>query len=147
MRPISISAYFDTLSKSQRVYARFLEPVCRNWDLTRSELDVLLFLYNNPEFDRAADIAAHRGMAKSHVSASVAGLERRQLLVRSASASDRRAVRLKLTPQAIRIAETGRQAQQTFFEQLYAGLDPQQLQLWETITNKVRRNIEDLDRG
>ena len=97
MHPIRIAAYFDILSQSQKAYGKQLEPVCRKWDLTRSEVDVLLFLYNNPEYDRAADIVTRRGMTKSHVSMSVASLADRNLLQRSASAEDRRTVRLRLT--------------------------------------------------
>lgn len=146
MRPISISAYFDTLNKSQSIYSRFLEPVCRSRDLAQSELDVLLFLYNNPQYDRAADIVAHRGMAKSHVSVSVTGLENRGFLVRNGSESDRRTVHLVLTEAGRQVAEEGRQAQQDFFGRLYSGLDEQELKLWEVITEKVRKNIENLEK-
>ena len=47
MLPSHISSYFDILGKAQKVYSKQLEPVCRKWELTRSELDVLLFLLNN----------------------------------------------------------------------------------------------------
>lgn len=146
MGPISISAYFDTLKKSQQIYTRFLEPVCQMWNLTRSELDVLLFLYNNPEYDRAADIVTHRGMAKSHVSMSVASLEKRGYLERHYSRSDRRAVHLVLTPEGSRAAAQGRQAQQEFFRMLYTGVDAEELNAWEVVTRKVQDNINRLEK-
>ena len=59
--------YFDTMARAQKGYARLLEPICKKWDLTRNELDVMLFLANNPDYDRAADIVTNRGLAKSHV--------------------------------------------------------------------------------
>ena len=133
----TISKYFDILSQSQKIYGRCLEPVCRKWDLTRSELDVLLFLYNNPEFDRAADIVAHRGMAKSHVSMSVSSLEGRELLRRDSSATDRRTVHLKLTESAVEIAKEGRTAQQRFFDSLYQGIPEEEFALWQQVTHKV----------
>ena len=109
MQPVSISGYFDTLTQSQKIYTRQLEPVCRKWELTRSELDVLLFLYNNPQYTRAADIVAHRGMTKSHVSLSVVNLEQRRFLERQFSAEDRRAANLFLTPEGRQIAAEGKQ--------------------------------------
>ena len=111
MHPGSISGYFDILGKCKKVYATHLEPLCKKWELTRSEVDVLLFLYNNPGHDRAADIVAHRGIAKSHVSLSVANLEQRQLLCRNFDPADRRAAHLELTEAGQKIAARARKLQ------------------------------------
>lgn len=137
--------YFDDLQKLQKAYARLLEPVCRRWTLTRSELDVLLFLHNNPHLDRAADIVACRGIAKSHVSASVAALEGRGCLRRRIDEADRRTVRLSVTEAAGPIIEAGLAAQRDFGALLLAGLSPQQLQQGRELAEAVRRNIEKLE--
>ena len=146
MGPVSISGFFDTLSQSQKIYTRQLEPVCRKWDLTRSELDVLLFLYNNPQYTRAADIVAHRGMTKSHVSLSVANLEHRKFLERQFSAADRRTANLILTPQGRQAAAEGKLSQQHFFGELYQGVTEEEFRLWEAVTEKIRANIEKLNK-
>ena len=91
--------YFDIMGMAKKNYAKCLEPICRDQDLTRNELDVMLFLYNNPQFDRAADIVSRRGIAKSHVSLSVTNLESRGLLVRRFDPVDRRQAHLELTEQ------------------------------------------------
>lgn len=142
MNPVSISEYFDILSKSQKLYTRHLEPVCRKWELTRTEVDVILFLYNNPGFDRAADIVAHRGLTKSHVSMSVSSLEQRALLTRIFSETDRRTAHLRLTEQGIEIAEEAKKAQQDFFRLIYDGVAPEELVIWKSITGKIHDNIK-----
>lgn len=142
MHPIRIAAFFDILSQSQKAYSRQLEPVCKKWDLTRSEADVLLFLYNNPEYDRAADIVTRRGMAKSHVSMSVASLADRGLLQRQTSPEDRRTVSLQLTEPGRAVAAEAREAQQEFFDLLYRDVSPEELALLEQITRRVYDNIE-----
>ena len=147
MYPNQIGAYFDILGQSQKAYSRQLEPVCKKWDITRSELDVLLFLYNNPGYDRAADIVTRRGMAKSHVSMSVANLCGRGLLERQFSSEDRRTAHLRLTGRGEVVAADGRQAQQVFFAEIYQGISPEELALWEKLTRQVRENIENLNKA
>ena len=147
MHPVRIGAYFDMLSKSQKGYSKILDPVCKKWDLTRSEMDVLLFLYNNPEYDRAADIVTRRGMTKSLVSMSVATLEERGLLQRQCSPTDRRAMHLRLPEAGQKIAAEGREAQQQFFAQLYTGISEEELALWDSITQRVYENIEELSKA
>jgi len=146
MEPVQIAVYFDILSQSQKAYSRQLEPVCRKWNLTRSEVDVLLFLYNNPRFDRAADIVSRRGMTKSHVSMSVASLADKGLLERQGSAEDRRTAHLRLLEPGVTIAAEAREAQQQFFDMLYEGVSQEELELWRKITQTVYRNIESLSK-
>ena len=147
MKPTQIASYFDILSQSKKIYGRYLEPVCKKWDLTRSEVDVLLFLYNNPEFDRAADIVTRRGMTKSLVSMAVTSLTDRGLLERELSSQDRRAAHLRLTEPGSRIAGEARTAQEQFFATIYTGVSREELEIWEGITHKVFANIEELSQS
>ena len=66
--------YFEAMQDVGKQYTHQLEPVCRQWKVTGNELAVLLFLSNNPGYDRAADLVERRGMTKSHVSLSVGTL-------------------------------------------------------------------------
>ena len=140
-----IAAYFDMLNQSQRAYGRQLESVCKKWDLTRNELDVILFLANNPEFDRAADIVNHRGLAKSHVSMSVNNLESRGLLDRIPDPSDRRTVHLHLTEKAKEITEVGCRVQKQFMDYLHQGVTEEQLELMRLFAERVYENIKNIE--
>ena len=138
--------YFDILGIAKKTYGKLLTPLCRAYDLTRNELDVLLFLHNNPQYDRAADIVAHRGMAKSHVSLSVTSLEERGFLLRRFDDADRRIAHLSLTEQGLGIAREARQVQTQYFSGLYEGISPEEFQLWRRITEKVCENIRNFDK-
>ena len=133
--------FMDSMSKAKKNYARLLEPLCREWNLTRNEMDILLFLFNNPEYDRAADIVTVRGIAKSHVSVSVSDLESRGFLLRENDPNDRRAVHLRMTDQAQIIAAEAASQQRLFFSQLYAGIKPEELKAWKAIMERVSENI------
>ena len=137
--------YFDTMARAQKGYARLLEPICKKWDLTRNELDVLLFLANNPEYDRAVDIVNHRGLSKSHVSMSVNNLESRGLVDRIADPLDRRTVHLKLTQKANEITEVGCRVQKQFMDYLHQGVTEEQLELMRMFAERVYENIQNIE--
>ena len=137
--------YFDAMLRAKKGYSRVLDPICKQWNITRNELDVMLFLANNPGFDRAADIVSRRGLAKSHVSLSVGNLESRGLLKRRMDPEDRRTVHLELTEQAVAIAKEGREAQMGYFSRIYAGLSAEEVEIWQSIMLKLVKNIADMD--
>ena len=137
--------YFDISAAAQKYYTKLLDPVCKEWNLTRNELDVILFLHNNPEFDRAADIVSRRGIAKSHVSMSVASLEDKGLLLRRFDENDRRTAHLELTDASRVIADQAKEKQVQFFSLLYQGISGEEFDLWRKIQHKVYKNIENLE--
>ena len=133
--------FFDVMSRAQRVYSQMTEPICRKWELTRNELDVMLFLANNPEMDRAADIVAKRGLSKSHVSMSIASLEKRGLLVRREDEKDRRTVHLALTEEANTVIADGRATQLRFLDCLHQGVSQEQIQMMMDFVDQVSENV------
>lgn len=137
--------YFDTVASAKKTYSQCLEPVCKAWKLTRNELDVLLFLHNNPGYDRAADIVSRRGIAKSHVSLSVTGLEEKGLLLRRCSPQDRRIAHLELTEQGRTIAAEAREKQVQYFTALYRGVSPEEAEIWRKIVTKILENIKNME--
>ena len=137
--------YFDLMARAQKGYARLMDPICKKWDLTRNEVDVLLFLYNNPTYDRAVDIVNMRGLSKSHVSLSLSGLEEKGLILREADSTDRRAAHLKLTDKGIQIADLGRTAQKQFFAYLHQGVTQEQIEMMKEFSRKVSENIKNIE--
>ena len=144
-QPIPEYNYFDTMAKAQKGYARLMEPLCKRWNLTRNELDVLLFLYNNPGYDRAADIVQNRGLSKSHVSLSINNLESRGLLSRREDPADRRTIHLALTEAARPIVEKGQLSQRQFFSYIHKGVTQEQIDLMMDFARKVSENIKNIE--
>ena len=137
--------YFDAMASVKKSYSKLLDPICQEWKLTRNELDVILFLHNNPEYDRAADIVSHRGIAKSHVSLSVASLEEKGLLLRRFSEQDRRTAHLELQEPGRIIALQAKEKQMQYFSALYEGISQDEFEIWRNIMQKVRDNIKNLE--
>ncbi len=146
LRPNPVSlGYLDSLKQCQKIYISMLDPVCRQFNLTRNELDVILFLANNPGFDRATDIVSIRKIAKSHVSLSVGNLEGRGLLRREYEKGDRRAAHLKLTEEARPIVRAGHHFQKIFFTGMFEGLTRRELEQWGLVLEKICKNIENME--
>lgn len=137
-------ALTDLRILNQKVYRRFLEPVGEKYGLNRAELDVLLFLANNPGYDTATDIVEYRGLVKSHVSAAVAKLEERGLLTRSFQNGNRRTVHLALTEEATPIVEEGRRGQEEYVKILHQGISDEEMDLLKSILKKIMMNVQDV---
>ena len=137
--------YFDAMASARKSYTKLLEPICQEWELTRNELDVILFLYNNPGYDRATDIVSRRGIAKSHVSLSVANLEEKGLLRRRYSELDRRTAHLELLEPGQVIAVRARERQVQYFSALYQGISPEEIEIWKNIVLKIQSNIKTIE--
>ena len=138
------NSYFDIVQLAKREYARMLEPVCKQHALTRNEVDILLFLYNNPQYDRATDIVSLRGIAKSHVSLSVGTLEEKNLLCRKEHSTDRRTIRLALTQKGQQIALEAHTLQESFFQSIHQGITPEEMEVWQRVREKIADNINKL---
>ena len=139
--------YFESIASARKSYARLLEPICQECKLTRNELDILLFLYNNPEYNRAADIVSRRGIAKSHVSLSVTTLEEKGLLLRRFSEQDRRTAHLELQEPGRVIADRARQKQLQYLTMLYQGISEEEFEIWRNIMKRIRNNIIAIDKN
>lgn len=137
--------YFETVLRAQKSYGRLMEPVCRKWGMTRNELDVLLFLANNPSQTRAVDIVRGRGMSKGHVSLSLRSLEARGLVTRRENGADHRAVHLALTDEAREITEDGGLAQREFICRIRDGITPEESAVMQSVTRKLEENIRRME--
>ena len=88
------------LSQASRLLDHLLSETAEAWQISLSEVRILLFLACTPHLDTARDVALHCGMSKASVSGNVLKLVTRGLLTAEMDLSDRRFQRLALTDQA-----------------------------------------------
>ncbi len=88
--------FWDKVLLLKGLYDQTLDPVAQRWKLTRMELDLLLFLHNNPDHATAAEAVRLRRWTKSHVSAAAHSLEEKGLLSLAHPPGNRKT--LPLTP-------------------------------------------------
>ena len=139
--------FWDNVLLLKGLYDQALDPVAQRWKLTRMELDLLLFLHNNPNRATAAEAVRLRRWTKSHVSAAVHALEGRGLLSAVHPPGNRKVLSLTLLPAAENAIRQGTAAQNRFVETLNRGVSPEELPLAAQIVQKIARNIRDLEKS
>ena len=130
---------WDGLSLFKKIYDQSLEPVCKKYQLTRMELDILLFLANNPGYDTAKDIIERRRLTKSHVSMSLKDLERRDLVQKEYYPGNQKTAHLKLSSASIQMVAEGQQAQKKFFQTVF---NPEDVSRMEDYFERMRKNMQ-----
>ncbi len=133
--------FLDTITTIKKLYTVSLEPVCKQYDLTRMELDILLFLANNPQYDSAKDIIERRKLTKSHVSTSIKSLTKNNYLKPVYLPNNKKTVHLKLLNSADEIIKAGQQAQK-IFETILKDFSKDEKQTIINAFSKIQRNAQ-----
>jgi len=109
-------------SALKRRYVQEMACVVDKWQLTGMEVDVLLFLGNNPGYDTASDMVTLCQLTKSHVSKAVEHLTELGYITQQRDQQNRRKVHLLLTESAAPVLKAGQTAQKRFVDVLTRGL-------------------------
>ncbi len=126
----------------KKAYDSIWDDISDKFDLTRAEIDVLSFLYNNPKLDTASSIVEYRMIAKSHVSKAVEHLMARGFLIGSKNEKDRRQVHLVVTDSAKEAVHEIVNRQKEFVKLLTDGITEEEFKLFKKISGKLICNIE-----
>ena len=133
----TITSYYELLSGK----------VCDKYELTQMEYDILMFLYNNPQNNTAAEIVKIRKSTKSHVSTSLKNLENKKLIERKQSEENKKHVEIFLLDKAELIVEEGINAQKQFAQNVLSGLTEEEKDMCIRVFNKICNNAEEHLRG
>lgn len=125
-----------------RLYARLFAPLLERCGLTQTEMDILLFLANNPEYDTARDMVEKRHLAKSHISAGIDALADQGLLERFFLPGNRKTIHLRLTDAAAPIVEEGRTIQQQYGQLLFTGFSAAETRQLIRLLDRVAENVD-----
>ena len=123
------------------LYSKCVERVCVKHSITRMELDILLFLANNPCFDTATDIIEVRYLSKSQVSSSIKLLEQRGYLRKEYLECNRKTAHLKICEGAKDIIHDGQAAQEKFVSIMLEGFSQEEIDGMKKHNDHIMRNI------
>ncbi len=120
-----------------RTWERLIGDTAAKWQLSPSEIQILLFLDQMPQLDTARDVALHCGMSKASVSGNVLKLATRGLLTVDVDLKDRRFQHLTLTEQVAPILSDTRALLQRFDIQFLTALTPEEQEQFLSLLAKI----------
>lgn len=138
-----MNRFFENLYANKELHSLLFGSVCEKYDLTLTEMLVLLFLNKNKDSDTATDIVEKLKITKSHVSASVRDLEERGYIKGVHVGKDRRSIHLQLCDKSAEIIEAGKKIQNEFISIICRGFSEEEL---GTLENYVQRMTENANR-
>lgn len=124
------------------IYEQCVNKACCQYDMIKTEMDILLFLYNNPGYDTATDIVKHRHLSKSHVSKSIQSLKERGYLTAFYQGSNRRTIHLKLCDAARPAVMEGLKAQERFVSILLADFTEEEKTQFQKYLCRIINNMQ-----
>lgn len=126
----------------KKYHAARFEAASVQYGLNQLEIDILLFLHNNPDCRTASDICRYRGLAKSNVSAAVERLRTRGALTVSPVPDNRRQRLLGFTADGQRIAAALAEIQHRTVEPLFEGFTAEEQQRLQEYLSRMDANIQ-----
>ena len=125
----------------KKYHAARFEAASVQYGLNQLEIDILLFLHNNPDCRTASDICRYRGLAKSNVSAAVERLRARGVLTVSPAPDNRRQRLLGFTDEGCTMAAALAEIQRRSSEPLFAGFTLEEQQALQDYLRRMDANL------
>ena len=135
------SQFWTNQSHIKSLYSDCVEPVCKKYKLTRMELDILMFLSNNPQFDTATDIVEMRHLTKSHVSLAVNSLVKKELLKKTHASNNQKTTHLTVLNSAYPIIQDGKAVQKKFGSILFRNISPEDCKQLKRLFKQININL------
>ena len=138
-----INKFLYNLSSMQALYNKTFEPAKEKLGLSMGEIDVLLFLSNNPKYNIATEIVKYRKLSKSYISKAVTTLKDRGLLRIDSDLQDGRIQHLLVTKKADDLVERLNEQLNGFYSMLTKNVSVKELEKFIEIADKLADNVRE----
>lgn len=124
------------------VYENLTKPLCVEMGLPQTAYDILLFVYNHPDFATAKDIYSIRKIKPSLLSFHIDRLVADGYLIRKNVEGDRRKVQLICTDKANKYMQKGAHLQCKYGQLMTEGLTKEQLDTFKECLMCIDKNAK-----
>lgn len=127
----------------KRIYEKECDQISTAYSLTKLEIEILLFLENKKQYDRAKDIVKLRYFAKSHVSKAITSMIDRGYIIGKPDEHDRRCIHLRVSDEAKDVLQAANKMRNDLVGILYKGITLEERIKMDIIANKMVSNIRE----
>lgn len=131
----------------RKAYGKYLYASIKDQNFSPSEIDILIFLFNNPSINTSKELVVCLAVSKSLVARSVDSLVQKGLLCMIEDKKDHRIQHLKITEQAIPYIDEIKKYRDSFTKQALADIDEKDLICMEETMKKIEDNLQKIIRG
>jgi Transcriptional regulators len=125
----------------RKLYERMTNEVSARYGLARMELDILMFLAENPDLDTAKDIVEFKYLAKSGISKAIDILVKKGYLDVIQDPDDRRVFHLQLKEAADAVIDAMTDVQGRLADIIFRGITPDEIKVLRNLSAKISFNI------
>lgn len=129
--------------KSEKLRSIVLWELGEKYKLTQNEVEVLIFLYNNPELNTSKDIVKYRWTSKSLVCKSVRSLLDNEYLDPAADYDDGRVMRLIMPEKTREIAKDLAEKEKEFYDLVFAGITDKEMAAIRGFAERLDVNLNE----
>lgn len=133
--------FIYNLSLTKKLFDKKFEVVKEELVLSMGEINVLLWISNNPEYNMARDIVKYNNISKAYVSKAVTSLEKRNLIRMEPDEEDRRMQRLFLEESAEEKVEQLNQVLEEFYLDMKKNITNEELGQFMEIAKRMGENV------
>ena len=141
---MDLMTFWNFIAEFDQAYDYHRKKVMKQFGLSAIEVDVLMFVANNPSLNTSADIVRLRKIAKSHVSMAVKSLIEKGFLTKYSDRANHKIMRLTPTPEAEPVILFGRDEQKKFCMAVECGLTDEDKEHFRLHLNRVFQNLQEI---
>lgn len=140
---MDLMVFWNFIAEFDRAYTIHRKRIMQRYDLSAIEVDVLLFIANNPTLNTASDIVYYRKIAKSHVSLAVKSLLQKGYIDKYYDENNRKRIHLAIQPAAEEIISYGREEQRNFGAVLEQGSSEDEKKQFKQHMSELSQKLRD----
>lgn len=140
---MDLMVFWNFIAEFDRAYTIHRKRIMQRYDLSAIEVDVLLFIANNPTLNTASDIVYYRKIAKSHVSLAVKSLLKKGYIDKYYDENNRKRIHLAIQPAAEEIISYGREEQRNFGAVLEQGISEDEKKQFKQHMSELSQKLRD----
>ena len=122
------------------LYTGMFDDMQKRLGMTQMEINILLFLANNPDMDTAAEVVSACRLSKSQVSMAVENLAQKGYLSRM---TEGRRIHLQLLPAADEVIREGAACRKEFTDMVLEGVSPEERERLNVLLLRVAENARE----